>query len=216
MPRAGLSPLRVVEEAEDLADEVGAANVTLAAVAERLGVKLPSIYKHVAGADALRQRMAARAKGELAAVLARATVGRSGEEAVLAMCRAYRGWARRHPGRYELTVHAPVPGDTQDEEATNAVLAVTDDILAGYHLGATDAVDAVRGLRAVVHGFLDLERSGGFGLPVGTERSFDRLVAGYCAVLSTWGQPGQPKAGEGERYRHGQPAQPTGTTSQVM
>jgi len=40
MPRAGLSEGRVVDEAEQLADEVGLSRLTLAAVAERLGVAL--------------------------------------------------------------------------------------------------------------------------------------------------------------------------------
>ena len=65
MPRAGLSEDRVVEEAEQLADE--GQPVTLAALALRLGVQAPSLYKHVAGADALQQLVATRAKmGRLA------------------------------------------------------------------------------------------------------------------------------------------------------
>ncbi|MEV1143797.1 TetR family transcriptional regulator, partial [Micromonospora sp. NPDC049799] len=56
MPRAGLTPQTVVRAAADLADEVGLDRLTLAAVAARLGVALPSLYKHVRGADALHHR----------------------------------------------------------------------------------------------------------------------------------------------------------------
>ena len=46
MPRAGLTPQRVVVEAEELADLVGLNRLTLAELAARLGVRLPSLYKH--------------------------------------------------------------------------------------------------------------------------------------------------------------------------
>ena len=49
MPRAGLSAERVVDEAERLADEVGLAQLSLAALAARLGVQPPSpvSYTHL-------------------------------------------------------------------------------------------------------------------------------------------------------------------------
>ncbi len=59
MPRAGLTTLRVVQEAEEVADEVGLANLTLAAIAPRLGVRIPSLYKHVGGMDDLQRLVAA-------------------------------------------------------------------------------------------------------------------------------------------------------------
>ena len=43
MPRAGLTEARVVEEGERIADEVGLPSLTLAALAERLGVRQPSL-----------------------------------------------------------------------------------------------------------------------------------------------------------------------------
>ncbi|HJY03666.1 MAG TPA: TetR family transcriptional regulator, partial [Streptosporangiaceae bacterium] len=51
MPRAGLTEARVVDEAEQMADEVGLSGLTLAALADRLGVRYPSLYKHVDGMD---------------------------------------------------------------------------------------------------------------------------------------------------------------------
>lgn len=186
MPRVGLSTERVTEEAEALADEVGIEKLTLAAVAARLSVRLPSLYKHVDGLEALRRAMAVRAKREVAEVFARAAVGRSGADAVSAMCHAYRTWAIAHPGRYELTVRAPAPGDAEDERASEAVVAVVADVLAAYRLSGDDAVDAIRGMRAVIHGFVDLERRGGFALPVDVDRSFDRLVTAFSRQLDGW------------------------------
>ena len=111
MPRAGVTTDRVVEEAELLADEVGLADVTLAQIAGRLEVKVPSLYKHVNGLDALHGQISARAVSELGDVMARAAVGLARADAVDALARAYRDWAQRHPGRYSATLRAPDPDD---------------------------------------------------------------------------------------------------------
>jgi AcrR family transcriptional regulator len=61
MPRAGLTETRVLEDAERLADEVGLSQLTLAALAARLGVRQPSLYKHIDGMDGLQRGLAIRA-----------------------------------------------------------------------------------------------------------------------------------------------------------
>ena len=188
MPRAGLTTERVVVEAEDLADEVGLSHLTLAALAGRLEVKLPSLYKHVRGMDGLQRELAVRAKLELADVLGRSAVGRSRDDAVRSMARAYRAWAGEHPGRYAATVRAPNPGDDADEAASATATAIVLDVIAGYGLAGNDSVDAARAVRSALHGFIVLENDGGFGLPVDIDRSFDRLVDALCRGLAGWAE----------------------------
>ena len=186
MARAGLTEILVIEEAERLADEVGLPQMTLAALAGRLGVRQPSLYKHIEGMDGLVRSISVRAKNELAYVLARAAVGRERADALTAIANAYRGWALKHPGRYAAAQSAPAPGDTEDQAASLAVVQVATDILAGYKLGDDDAIDATRALRSALHGFITLESSGGFGLPVDIDRSFERLVNGIATAFSSW------------------------------
>ena len=186
MPRAGLTQARVIEEGERIADEVGLSNLTLAAVAERLGVRQPSLYKHIAGTDGLQRGIAMRAKDELAGVLGRAAVGRARGDAIASMSQAYRVWALEHPGRYAAIQRAPLPGDVDDEIATAGVVRVALDVMAGYDLRDDDAIDAVRALRSALHGFVTLEAGRGFGLPVDIDRSFDRLVAGLATAFARW------------------------------
>jgi AcrR family transcriptional regulator len=187
VPRAGLTQARVVEEAELIADEDGLARLTLAAVAGRLGVRQPSLYKHIDGMDGLQRSIAMRAKNEMAAVLARAAVGRSRGDAIESMARAHRAWALQHPGRYAAMMRAPIAGDADDEAASRATVQVTFDVLAGFGLHDDDAIDAARALRSALHGFITLETSGGFGLPADIDRSFDRLVRGLVRAFSGWG-----------------------------
>jgi AcrR family transcriptional regulator len=188
MPRAGLTKARVVEEGVQMADEVGLSRVTLAGLASRLGVRPPSLYKHIDDLDDLRRGIAVRAKTELADTLARAAVGRARGAAIASMSRAYRDWAVEHPGRYSATVRAPAPGDRDDEAASAAVVKVGLDVMAGYELRGDDAIDAIRALRAALHGFVTLEADGGFGLPVDVDRSFDRLVRGFVLAFDRWNE----------------------------
>jgi AcrR family transcriptional regulator len=190
VPRAGLTETRVIEEAERIVDEVGLSSLTLAALAQRLKVRQPSLYKHVSGMDGVQRSIALRAKRELAAVLGRAAVGRARGDAIVSMSHAYRAWALQHPGRYAATERAPVAGDVEDEQASGAVVQVAFDVMAGYELRDDDAVDAIRALRSGLHGFVTLEAGDGFGLPVDVDRSFERLVTGLATAFARWSEDG--------------------------
>src|SRR2546429_316210 len=72
MPRAGLTPERIISAAATVADEVGLDRLTLAAVAQRCGVSLPGLYKHVSGLDEVRRGIALLAVRELTGAGARA------------------------------------------------------------------------------------------------------------------------------------------------
>jgi AcrR family transcriptional regulator len=191
MPRAGLTEERVLGEAEVLVDEVGLEQLTLAAIAARLGVRLPSLYKHVDSVGALRAELGVRATRELADVLSRATAGRSRAEAVRALAREYRRWARLHPGRYAATVRAPDPANPEALAAAEAAVRPVFAVLEGYGLADEELIDATRSLRAGLHGFVALEATGGFGLPRSIETSFDRHVDRlvYALEVSVAGAP---------------------------
>jgi AcrR family transcriptional regulator len=194
MPRAGLTSGRVIEEAEHFADEVGLTSITMAALAQRLGVRQPSLYKHVDSMEGLQRSIALRAKNELADTLARATVGRARAAAIMSLARAYRTWAMEHPGRYAAVQRAFVPEDVEGHAADYAVFKIVADVINGYGLLEDDAIDAIRALRAALHGFVVLEAGGGFGLPVDIERSFERLILALETALTSWTKNVAPRS----------------------
>lgn len=185
MPRAGLSPGVVVAEAARVADEVGFEELTLTEVAERFGVAVPSLYKHVDGLDGLRRGVSILAIRELGAALS-AAVARSPRAPLPAVARAFRDFARTHPGRYAATVRAVDPADAEASEASREVLDTVLAVLERYGLSGVDAVDAARTLRAALHGFVELETIGGFGLPRQVDRSFERLVEILDSAFRAW------------------------------
>lgn len=192
MPRAGLSRERVAEEAAEMADEVGLSTLTLAALADRLGVRQPSLYKHIDSMAGLRRDIAVQAKRDLGDVLARASVGRSGADAITSMSHAYRDWALKHPARYEASNLMPVPGDVEDEAVSLAAIQIISDVLTAYHLEGDDAIDAIRAFRSTLHGFVTYETTGAFALSADIDRSFDRLVRGFILALTQWADAPAP------------------------
>ncbi len=192
LPRAGLNRARVVAAAADLVDQVGWENLSLAELAERCGVKQPSLYKHIAGLEALRTEVSALALRELGEQMIRAVIGKAGRDALFALAAAYRDFAVHHPGRYAATIAAPGGEHPDLTEAAATVLRVVEATLAGYGLSGDDAVDAARALRAALHGFVHLEANNGFGLPADIDRSYRRLVAGIDATMTIWSEEEEP------------------------
>lgn len=177
MPRAGLSRDAVVGIAVELLDADPAASVTLAAVAARAGVAVPSLYKHVGSLDELRDGVAVVGVSRIADAVADAVAGLAGADAFRAAGRAIRAQARAHPGLYLAS--QPAPG----RDASAALLAAGEravSLLAAVvrqaGLPPAREVDAVRIVRAAVHGFVLLEAAGGFGLPEDVDASFERLL----------------------------------------
>ncbi len=194
MPRAGLTPEVVTTEAAALADEVGLDALTFAALAARLGVAVPSLYKHVPSIGALHRRLSVLATRELGDALADAAAGRSGRDALRAVGDAYRGYARAHSRLYPATQRVPLPDEPEHVQVGERVVGSIFAILRGYGIHGEDAVDAARTVRSALHGFVDIERSGGFGLPRSLDASFTRLIAALDAGLRAWpsGAPGEP------------------------
>jgi len=195
VPRAGLSRDRVAEEAAAMADEVGLSTLTLAALADRLGVRQPSLYKHIDSMAGLHRDIAVHAKRDLGDVLARASVGRAGADAITSMSHAYRQWALQHPARYEAANRIPAPGDLEDETVSLAVIRLIADVLTAYQLEGDDAIDAIRAFRSTLHGFISYETTGAFALSADINRSFERLVHGFIVALTQWTDTATPQPG---------------------
>lgn len=184
MPRAGLSRAAVVEAAAALADEGGLEELSLVGLAERLGVRKPSLYNHVGGIGDLRRELALVGIRELGRRLSRAAVGKAGDDGLFALAEAYRAFVKERPGLYEATVRSYRLSDPDDPEfgategeALGPVLAV----LASCGVrGEEESIHAARGLRSIAHGFATLEEAGGFGISLDPDESFRKLVCAFA------------------------------------
>jgi AcrR family transcriptional regulator len=185
MPRRGLDSEQVLQAAIGLADENGLDQVTFARLAEVLGVRAPSLYNHVNGRAALLRLITLRGLVELTDAVAAAAAGLSGEDALRATGHAYRVYALEHPGSYEAILTAPSEQDLEVQAAAERLLELLAAILRGWKLEGEDAIDAIRVVRSALHGFVELERKGGFALKREVDTSFERLLDTLVAGLSS-------------------------------
>jgi hypothetical protein len=144
------------------------------------------LYTHVDGLEGLRRDLAHRANRLLTGRLRSAAEGATDPQAALrAIGHAYRSFAREHPGLYATLLPVPRPDVDPDGAAAAAEpVAVVAGVLAGLGITPDRHIDLIRTLRALLHGFVDLENGGGFGLADPVDGSFEAaldLVLGALA-----------------------------------
>jgi len=177
VPRAGLTGTDVVASAAGLADEIGYSGLTMGLLAGRLGVRPPSLYKHVDSLADLQHRVAALAMAELGDVIGDAVQGKAGLDALAAMMSAVRAYVTAHPGRYTATigVEPTGPGDPLLVANTRVINSITA-VLRGYGVSDADMDHALRTIRSTMHGFAMLEASRGFQWEADPDESFAWMI----------------------------------------
>jgi AcrR family transcriptional regulator len=167
----------VATAAAAIADAEGLEGLTLAAVAARVGARSPSLYAHVEGLDGLRRLLALRAAAEMGAAFREAMREVEGLEALRSLANAYRRFARARPGLYVAAQRAARPDE--DPELYDALAAVVVPVvtaLAAAGVASRHRIHVTRAIRSALHGFVELERESGFGMPESVDESFDLLV----------------------------------------
>jgi AcrR family transcriptional regulator len=107
--------------------EVGAAALSLRAVAREIGMVSSAVYRYFPSRDDLLTRLIIDGYDELgAAAEAADDPSAAAADRWLAVCRAVRVWARAHPHEYALLYGSPVPGyrAPQDTVASAARVGV--------------------------------------------------------------------------------------------
>lgn len=175
--KVGVTHGDVIVTAVAIADRGGLDNLTLAGVADALGVRSPSLYAHVEGLAGLRRDLQIHAARILTATFRGAMGVPSGDQALRDVAHAYRRFAHEHPGLLDALLPAPGPGeDDEVYEALADAAIVVGDAVTSMGVPEEHVIDAVRTLRSAVHGFVVLEKDGGFGMPEDIDASFEALV----------------------------------------
>ncbi|MGY1821318.1 TetR/AcrR family transcriptional regulator [Geodermatophilus sp. SYSU D00079] len=105
--------------------EVGAAALSLRAVARELGMASSALYRYFPSRDDLLTRLIIDGYDALgAAAEAADDPGAPPRERWVAVCRAVRAWARAHPHEYALLYGSPVPGYAAPRDTVPAAARV--------------------------------------------------------------------------------------------
>lgn len=104
---------RIVETARTQLATVGAASLSLRAVARELGMVSSAVYRYVPSRDDLLTLLIVEAYDALGAAAERAEARQDRDDLsgrFRAICHGVRRWAIRHPHEYALIYGSPVPG----------------------------------------------------------------------------------------------------------
>jgi AcrR family transcriptional regulator len=98
----------IVDTARALLEAEGAEALSMRRLADEIGIRAPSLYKHVRDKEELEAAIIAEGLADLAERFERAV---SEDDPLAAFARAYRAFAREHPHLYRLMTERPLPRD---------------------------------------------------------------------------------------------------------
>jgi AcrR family transcriptional regulator len=151
--RLSLRAREIVLAARELLEEEGLDALTMRRLADRLGIRAPSLYKHFADKQVLEAELISDAFREQAAAFEQAVAG--SRDPLHALTVAYREFARAHPHLYRLMTERPLQRDL-----------LADGVEARAAAPLLEAVGGDTGLAraawAFAHGMTNLELNGRF------------------------------------------------------
>ncbi|KOO47221.1 WHG domain-containing protein [Viridibacillus arvi] len=178
----------ILEKTTELVDENGVDKLSLGSLAEKLGVRPPSLYNHFEGLNGLKQKLAIHGVEKLHEYMLQAAVGKAGDDAVRAVSEAYIQFVRTHPGLYDASNRFADTNDIELQRAQESVVKLVVQVLQAYNLNDEMAIHMVRGLRSILHGFTSIEHMGGFGMPLDIDESFliliNTFIEGIHSIIS--------------------------------
>lgn len=159
----------------------GIAGLTMQRVGDAVGVRAPSLYKHVASRSALIRLVAEDVVADVARRLDSAVTGDDPAQDLRALATTLRGFALGDRHGFDL-LFTPLPADAAPDTSSFAAAAGPVLRVAGELAGRDRALDAARTVTAWASGFLRMELSGDFQLGGDVAQAFEfgleTLIAG--------------------------------------
>ncbi|GAA1059808.1 TetR/AcrR family transcriptional regulator [Agromyces bracchium] len=182
---AKVTPDALRAAARAILERAGQPGLTMQAVAAELGVRAPSLYKHLRDRDALVRLVAESVAAELGERMDRVLAAETdASDAVRAIAASARRYAHEHPHGYGL-IFGPLPEPARArgsamERASVAILEA-----ARRLSGEGRALETARTITAWMHGFVSMEIAGAFRLGGSVDEAWeyglDHLVRGLAA-----------------------------------
>jgi AcrR family transcriptional regulator len=154
----------IVTAARDLLETEGLVGLTMQAVALRVGVRAPSLYKRVDGRDHLIQLVAEATLTELASRLNAASTAAE-------VLDGFREFSHLRPAAFQLCMGPGalpvIADDSHWAAASAAVIRISRDLAGQEH-----ALEAARTMTAWAVGFISIELNRGFNLGGDVEQAW--------------------------------------------
>jgi len=162
----------IVDAARVLLEQEGLEAVSMRRVADRLGIRAPSLYEHLPNKAALEAALISAGFAEWAEA-AESAIEEGGAHALAALADVYRRFATVHPHLYRLMTERPLPRDELEpgveERAARPVVAA-----------AGGDPDLARAFWAFAHGMAVNELNGRFPAGADLDAAWRRGVEAFA------------------------------------
>ena len=174
----------LITVAADVADRDGWMNLTMSSVAKEVDRHVTSLYGHVDGLDGLRAEVQLLALDELADLLWAAALGRTRDDALVALMDVYRQYMRDHPGRSEALQGEADLDDEAIQERGQRLVEPFYATLRSYGLDEKACIHAQRAISAIVRGFGGTEGSGRYGSTRDADTTYAQIRLLFVTALN--------------------------------
>ena len=151
----------VIAAAREILESGGPGGLTMQAVATRVGVRAPSLYKRFRDRDALLSAVAEACVNDLTERL------EASASDLVRLAAAYRSFAHAFPESFRLIFTPSAPQEALQRSAAPVLRA------AAALVGETHTLDAARLFTAWATGFVQMELAGAFRLGGAVDEAFD-------------------------------------------
>jgi len=160
-----------VAAGRELLEAGGLDAVTMQGVAQRVGVRAPSLYKRFPSRGALIAALGGAALDDLRRALRPADRDPDAANGLRAAATSFRQFAHENPRTYEL-LFMNLPADARPPAELNALASAPVLDLAQRLVGPDHALEAARLLTAFANGFVSMELAGAFRLGGDVDEAF--------------------------------------------
>ena len=186
MPRQGLNREIILYKAIDIINRRGYQQLSFTILASELGVKPPAMFKHYENLDALKQNLALHGLKMLKQSLQDVVTGRSGEQALTALCHAYRDFAKSNKSVYQAIQPSFFLKNKEVEQAAMQLMGIMMRVLKGFKIAEQNYIHPLRIIRSSLHGFVVMETEFHFGTPGSIDKSFEAQIRALLFVVKSF------------------------------
>ena len=176
----------IIKTARKLMERGGLDNLSLGSVANKLGIKAPSLYRHIESKGALLHAVIEDTYQDLFKAYEDAIANASDNpvEQLISLAHAQHEFAHANPNAYMLAYEVKDPEVRADPNLLLQRAVILQKIMARIS-GEEKSLTALRGLLAIGHGFIILELNGQFQRGGDLSIAFEESIRAYLRGWQT-------------------------------
>ncbi|PBF72915.1 TetR/AcrR family transcriptional regulator [Clostridioides difficile] len=147
----------VIQATSDIVNKDGLNKVSLKVIAEKLGIRTPSLYNHIESLDDLLLEVAHKGMREMNSQMIKAAIGNFGDTAIKCISIAYFNFIISNPGVYETIQWATWHGNNETLEIFDEYKSLLEKLILSCNLNTKNTGEVLNLIMSVLHGYSTLQ-----------------------------------------------------------